>query len=271
VDVTSRYGARRVVEPIPGLARARNRGARCCNTDLVAYLDDDCLPAPDWLERILAEFQDDHVIAVSGRVEGIVPEQGVEPWHWAAARDSRRPQRRRVDGRTAGWFEFANFGALGDGGNMAFRRAAFQVWPGFDERLGRGAALDCGEEHYAFFNLVERGYRLVYTPAAVVLHPAPQQPDEIRRRMLRDRAATVAYMTLLLAERPRYALRLLKFIIEAMLGRRRAWRLPAAGSVRVSRWRLLAAASSGLLLYLRLRVVPSRRISQVPASSSVPD
>ena len=144
VDVASRYGARRVEEPVPGVARARNRGARSCNTDFVAYLDDDCLPAPDWLERMLAEFQDDRVIAVGGRVEGIVPEQRVEPWHYAAARDCRRPQRRRVDSRTAGWFELANFGALGDG-NMAFRRAAFNVWPGFDERLGRGGPLHGGE------------------------------------------------------------------------------------------------------------------------------
>jgi hypothetical protein len=52
-----------------------------------------------------------------------------------------------VDRQTPAWFERANFGGIGDGGNMAFRRYAFAVWPGFDVRLGRGALLHGGEEH----------------------------------------------------------------------------------------------------------------------------
>jgi glycosyltransferase involved in cell wall biosynthesis len=253
-DVTSRYGARCVVEPVPGLARARNRGARCCHTDLVAYLDDDCLPSPDWLERILAEFQDDRVIAVGGRVEGILPEQGVEPWHYAAARDSRRPQRRRVDSRTAGWFELANFGALGDG-NMAFRRAAFNVWPGFDERLGRGGPLHGGEEHHAFFSLIDRGYAVVYTPAAVVRHPLPLTASELRGRCLKELRGTAAYVSMLWSEQPRYRAPLLRFVLEGLLGRRRSWRDPATrvpDSI-VPRWRALLAVLSGPLLYRRVR------------------
>jgi O-antigen biosynthesis protein len=254
MEVTSQYGARCVVEPVPGVARARNRGARCCNTDLVAYLDDDCLPAPDWLERILAEFQDDRVIAVGGRVEGILPEEGVQPWHYAAARDSRRPQRRCVDSRTAGWFELANFGALGDG-NMAFRRAAFNVWPGFDERLGRGGPLHGGEEHHAFFSLIDRGHAVVYTPAAVVRHPLPVTASELRSRCLKELRATAAYVSMLWSEQPRYRAHLLRFVLEGMLGRRRSWRDPSTrvpGSI-VPRWRALLAVLSGPLLYRRAR------------------
>ena len=254
-EVTARYGVRRVVEPVPGLSRARNRGARCCKTDLVAYLDDDSLPATDWLERILAEFQDERVIAVGGRVERSMPEEGVEPWHYAAARDSRRPQRRRVDSRTADWFELANFGALGDGNNMAFRRAAFNVWPGFDERLGRGGPLHGGEEHHAFFSLIDRGYAVVYTPAAVVRHPLPVTASELRNRCLKELRATAAYISMLWSEQPRYRAPLLRFVLEGMLGRRRSWRDPATrvpGSI-VPRWRALLAVLSGPLLYRRVR------------------
>ena len=64
------------------------------------------------------------------------------------------------DRETPFWFERANFGGIGDGGNMAFRRCVFDIWPGFDERLGRGAVIDGGEEHYAFFSLLDRGYRI---------------------------------------------------------------------------------------------------------------
>jgi len=47
--IAQRWGARCVVEPRPGLSRARNRGAREARGELVAYLDDDARPEPGWL------------------------------------------------------------------------------------------------------------------------------------------------------------------------------------------------------------------------------
>ncbi len=254
LEVALRHGAGYVVEPVAGVSRARNRGARSCRTDLVAYLDDDCLPAPDWLEHMVAEFADDRVMAVGGRVEGILPEHDVQPWHYAAAHDARRPQRRRVDSRTPAWFELANFGALGDG-NMAFRRAAFDLWPGFDERLGRGGPLHGGEEHHAFFSLIDRGYAVVYTPAAVVRHPLPATASQLRARCLMELRATAAYVAMLWSEEPRHRGRLLRFVAEGMLGRRRSWRDPATRlpESMVPRWRALLAMFSGPLLYRRAR------------------
>lgn len=37
-----------------GISIARNAGARAATGDYIAYLDDDAIPAPDWIERILA-------------------------------------------------------------------------------------------------------------------------------------------------------------------------------------------------------------------------
>ena len=34
----------------------------------MAFLDDDCIPAPDWLERIVAGFCSENVAAVTGTV-----------------------------------------------------------------------------------------------------------------------------------------------------------------------------------------------------------
>ena len=39
---------------LPGVSRARNAGAQSCRTPYIAYIDDDAIPAPDWIERILA-------------------------------------------------------------------------------------------------------------------------------------------------------------------------------------------------------------------------
>ena len=55
---------------------------------------------------------------------------------WRATLDCG-DERRAVDRQEPAWFEMANFGGVGDGGNMAFRRRAFDIWPGFHERLGR--------------------------------------------------------------------------------------------------------------------------------------
>jgi GT2 family glycosyltransferase len=266
-SIALRWGARYLRDGMGGLSRARNLAARACRSDILAFLDDDALPQPEWLAGLLDGFSDPAVSVVCGSIASYPAGTAPEP---ARASDTRRWQRRRVDRSTPNWFELANFGGLGDGGNMAFRRAAFQVWPGFDERLGRGAPVDCGEEHYAFFHLLERGASVVYAPEAVVLHPAPAGPDEIVRRHLADRKATVAYIALLLAEQPRYGLRVLKFLGEAFLGKRRAWRASsaAAGVPPVPRWRLWWAAFSGLLLFARLRLRPQRRFSSVPASAT---
>ena len=46
------------------------------------------------------------------------------PGRWLKS-NGNRP--RQVDRKTPLWFELANFGGIGDGMNMAFRRSAFEV------------------------------------------------------------------------------------------------------------------------------------------------
>ena len=75
-----------------------------------------------------------------------------------------------VDRAAPEWFERANFGGIGDG-NMALRRAVFASWPGFEEGIGRGMPVCGGEEHYAFFALIERGHRVART----LRLPSPEQ------------------------------------------------------------------------------------------------
>ncbi|GAA5116670.1 glycosyltransferase [Haloechinothrix salitolerans] len=50
-----------------GPAAARNTGWRQASTDLVAFLDADTLPEPDWLEAILGLFDDPDVAAAALR------------------------------------------------------------------------------------------------------------------------------------------------------------------------------------------------------------
>lgn len=59
-EVATRFMAemdlRYVHEPVLGLSYARNTGWRAARAPLVAYLDDDAVAVPDWLEHILEAF-----------------------------------------------------------------------------------------------------------------------------------------------------------------------------------------------------------------------
>jgi hypothetical protein len=73
---------------------------------------------------------------------------------------------------------------------MAFRGGTFEVWRGFDENLGRDTILNGGEEYYEFFTLIEGGYRIVYTPDAIVRHPCTHTMEEMHSRHLSLLATT---------------------------------------------------------------------------------
>lgn len=76
-------GVRYVHEPRPGIAAARNRAlASAGDAALLVFVDDDGLPTPGWLGRMVAAWQRWHPTAVSGPA---VPrfEEG-EPDAWVA-------------------------------------------------------------------------------------------------------------------------------------------------------------------------------------------
>jgi cellulose synthase/poly-beta-1,6-N-acetylglucosamine synthase-like glycosyltransferase len=236
--VAEKSQARYSIEAVRGLSRARNRGIAECHTDIVVFLDDDVVPEQDWLAHLLAPFADSETGASSGNV--ITP-------------DSRRtgePERpRSIDRQNSRWVEIAAFGGLGFGANMAFRKSALPNGRFFDERLGRGAPLEIGEESYAFVWLLSRGYRVVYIPAAVVHHPPLRRiPVDLEARN------SFAYLLLLLTEFPAQRINLISFLFRRLRGKPLDWPRdsPEPGDIVSSRWPVLVmAAIKGLILFIR--------------------
>jgi glycosyltransferase involved in cell wall biosynthesis len=243
--VALRSGARYVVEPRPGLSRARNTGALAAREALIAYTDDDAVPDPNWLGAHLPSFDDPAVAVSSGRVLPLGT-NGSSETVWID--HDLGTVSYQLDRGAPDWFERTNFGGAGIGGNIVVRHAVFDAGWRFHERLGVGTPIAGGEEHHAFFDLVRRGHAVVYVPDAIVRHDA----RESRQRRQRIAAASVAYMLLLFVENPAHRRDVLRYIATA--GRRsgRPWRPSGARrGITDSRRDLVAALALGPILYLR--------------------
>jgi GT2 family glycosyltransferase len=150
------------VEYVPtedgGVSRARNRGAAAARHDLLAFTDDDCVPAPEWIGALAAAY-DEGVDGVTGRVLPL-PGQGA-----GVAVSSRTSELRQTFGEPgqAPW-------EIGTGGNLSLRRRALDGVGGFDEALGPGTPGRAAEDVDLLYRVVAAGFAIRYEPGAVVYH-----------------------------------------------------------------------------------------------------
>jgi glycosyltransferase involved in cell wall biosynthesis len=83
---------RYVHEPRPGIAAARNRALReAQHADAIAFIDDDEMPSPGWLEALVRTWQQYRCDAVAGPTVSVL-EEPVPPWVRASPA-FRRPAR----------------------------------------------------------------------------------------------------------------------------------------------------------------------------------
>jgi GT2 family glycosyltransferase len=150
-------------------AAARNLGFEMSSGDVIAFVDDDAFAETDWLEHLLVPYDDPDVGAVGGRqIRG-------QPGEITEGVDAIG--RLLDDGTLTGNFAADPGRAMAVehllGANMSFRRTVLEEIGGIRDGYF-GTCLR--EETDLCLRVAHLGYRLVYTPDAVVEHVAAPYP-----------------------------------------------------------------------------------------------
>ena len=163
---TERPVFRHVHEPAIGVSHARNAGWQNARAKYLAYLDDDAIAEPQWLERMLdfLERTEPQPGAVGGKIEPIweLPRPA-----WLSKKTARALSivdwsDKPIVLEAKHWIAAANIG---------FPRRILKEIGGFRTDLGRqGSRLLSNEEIFARLQIEELGYRCYYHPEIIVKH-----------------------------------------------------------------------------------------------------
>jgi glycosyltransferase involved in cell wall biosynthesis len=180
-------------EPIPGQARARNRGILESDAELVAFTDDDCVVDPGWLDGLGATFADPLVMAATGYIGPLELETRAQYLFELHRGFEKHFERIVFDGVKAPPAVAA--GPAGAGANSIFRRRAFEELGLFAEDLGPGTPARSSDDTWAFYRILAAGYRIDHDPARIVWHAHRRDPAALRRILFEYGVSSTAYAT----------------------------------------------------------------------------
>lgn len=150
-----------------GKSRALNEGLRRARGAILAFTDDDCTVAPDWIARSVAALE-----AEPGAGMLFGPMQPMEHDPTTLFVPAFLPARRRLLTRSRDAVALPGVGA-----NMFARRAVFDRLGGFDERLGPGGDFYSGEDVDLARRALRAGFALLQEPASPALHRGGRRID----------------------------------------------------------------------------------------------
>lgn len=193
-DARFRY----VLEPGPGLSKARNRGLAEARGELLAYTDDDVAVDPEWVTALLAGFaRRKDVGCVTGLVCTATLQTPAEHYFdqrvsWAESCEPRLfDLRSHADDPL---YPYAA-GLFGTGASMAFSTSLLREIGGWDEALGAGTRAKGGEDLDMFVRVLLADRAIAYEPAAIVWHHHRSDLVGLRRQIFGYGTGLSAFLT----------------------------------------------------------------------------
>jgi GT2 family glycosyltransferase len=167
-DFANRLPVRLIEQPSAGPAKARNAGAASARGELLAFTDDDCEPAPDWLAVLCASHKRAPDKAIGGHtvnsVDGNVYSEASQllvdylyDYNARKARSTDGPGPVAASPAPPAFFT---------SNNLAVGSRLFAAVGGF----GASFSLAAGEDREFCDRWQQNGYQLLYVPEAVVRH-----------------------------------------------------------------------------------------------------
>src|ERR1017187_570959 len=176
-----------------GASGARNTGVAASRGEVVAFLDDDAVASPTWLEGLLRHFPDPGVVGVGGKLVPLWPDSRPRwfpgEFDWVVGASYRGMPEDATQVRNV-WSN-----------NMAIRRRAFDAVAGFREDFGKVGARSQPEDTDLCLRAAAAQQRGIwrYEPAAVAGHRVPQGRATVGfflRRCLNEGAGKAALAAL---------------------------------------------------------------------------
>jgi glycosyltransferase involved in cell wall biosynthesis len=169
-DYKKEKNVKYIYEAKLGLSQARNTGIKHSKGTYIAFLDDDAIADPHWLETIVRCFEnsDKKLGCVGGKVE---PIWDIKPQDWL-------PELFYSYLSVLDWSDKPLILSSEQwlvGANIAFPKAELEMVGCFNTKLGRkGKKLLSGEEVEVRYNLEQMGYQALYHPDVKVQHFIPR-------------------------------------------------------------------------------------------------
>ncbi len=159
-----------------GPAAARNAGWRAARGEVVAFTDDDCVPDPGWVRAGAVLFSRDPPGSARAALPGGSRLNESVAAAWGRLRMPLPPTPTDYERNESG-LERAEFVTA----NCFVRRDVLGAVGGFDERFTAAWR----EDSDLYFTLLERSFRVVRVPEALVVHPVRLAPWGVSLRQQR--------------------------------------------------------------------------------------
>ncbi len=161
----SAFECRYVFESRQGLSHARNAGLAHVDSDVVAYIDDDCYPEADWLTVLVENMTADNAPTLMGGSAFLFDDADLPIT--IVTDPVRKPQ------------TVANLFNGIAGLNFCFDLSLLERIGNFDTCLGAGSAAKAGEDIDFVYRALKAGFAVEYVPTWKVYHHHGRQDPAV--------------------------------------------------------------------------------------------